>query len=117
VQRLYDAMLAVRGGEADGEELHAPRLRLRLLRSLHWLASRASQRLRERQPALSYMAYRSGVAREVSQALRPNLFPCEGPSTIITYQVLSASSHLDASECFMLAISGGLLFMCQCWVS
>lgn len=65
VQRLYEALLAVRGGEAGGEELHAPRLRLRLLRSLHWLASRAAQRLRDRQPTLSYMAYRSSTAREV----------------------------------------------------
>ncbi|CAL8471349.1 g10891 [Coccomyxa elongata] len=65
VQRVYDALLAVRGGEPGGEELHAPRLRLRLLRSLHWLAQRSAERLRDRQPGLSYMAYRSGVAREV----------------------------------------------------
>ncbi len=68
VQRVYDTLLAVRGGEAGGEELHAPRLRLRLLRSLHWLAQRSAERLRDRQPGLSYMAYRSGVAREVGHA-------------------------------------------------
>lgn len=65
MQRVYDALLAVRGGEAGGEELHAPRLRLRLLRSLHALAQRAAQRLRDRQPGLSYMAHRSALSREV----------------------------------------------------
>ena len=65
MQRVYDSLLAVRGGEAGGEELHAPRLRLRLLRSLRGLVGRAAERARERAPLAGYMAHRSGAAREV----------------------------------------------------
>lgn len=65
MQRVYDQLLAVRGNEAGGEELHTPQLRLRLLRSLARLLTRAAQRLRQRLPQLSYTQRRRGGAREV----------------------------------------------------
>ena len=54
MQRVYDQLLAVRGGEAGGAELHAPALRLRLLRSLARLLGRAAQTLRQRLPSLPH---------------------------------------------------------------
>lgn len=65
MQRVYDQLLAVRGGEAGGAELHAPRLRLRLLRSLARLLARAAGALRQRLPSLSYSQRRRGAMREV----------------------------------------------------
>ena len=72
MQRVYDQLLAVRGGEAGGEELHAPQLRLRLLQSLRRLLSRAAQQFRERLPSLSYTQRRRGAMREASPS-PPNL--------------------------------------------
>jgi len=64
VQRCYEALLAVRGGEEAGDALHRPALRLRLLRSLLWLLRRAGGRLRERAPSLAGLALLPGARRE-----------------------------------------------------
>jgi len=63
VQRCYEALLAVRGGEEAGDALHRPALRLRLLRSLLWLLRRAGSRLRERAPSLAGLALLPGARR------------------------------------------------------
>ena len=70
MRRVYDQLLAVRGGEAGGEELHAPQLRLRLLQSLRRALAAAAQRLRERLPSLSSAQRRRGALREVSAPAR-----------------------------------------------
>ncbi len=64
MQRCYEALLAVRGGEEAGDALHRPALRLRLLRSLLWLLRRAGGRLRERAPSLAGLALLPGARRE-----------------------------------------------------
>ncbi len=64
MQRCYEALLAVRGGEEAGDALHRPALRLRLLRSLLWLLRRAGSRLRERAPSLAGLALLPGARRE-----------------------------------------------------
>ena len=69
MRRVYDQLLAVRGGEAGGEELHAPQLRLRLLQSLRRLLAAAAQRLREHLPSLSVAQRRRGAQREVQASL------------------------------------------------
>ena len=73
MQRVYDQLLAVRGGEAGGAELHAPALRLRLLRSLARLLGRAAQTLRQRLPSLPHSQRRRGALREVRLPLHPRL--------------------------------------------
>ena len=71
MQRVYDQLLAVHGGEAGGAELHAPALRLRLLRSLARLLGRAGQTLRQRLPSLPHSQRRRGARREVWLPLHP----------------------------------------------
>ncbi len=71
MRRVYDQLLAVRGGEASGEELHAPQLRLRLLQSLRRLLAAAAQQLRERLPSLSVAQRRRGALREVCASPTP----------------------------------------------
>ena len=69
MQRVYDQLLAVRGGEAGGAELHEPGLRLRLLRSLARLLGRSTQALRQRLPSLPHSQRRRGALREVGRPL------------------------------------------------
>ena len=69
MQRCYEALLAVRGGEEGGDQLHRPALRLRLLRSLLWLLNRSAGRLRDRAPNLAGLALLSGARREVPAQL------------------------------------------------
>lgn len=49
--RVYDALLAVRGGEQHGRELHTPSLRLQVLASTLLLLQATEGRLRVQAPA------------------------------------------------------------------
>ena len=80
MRRVYDQLLAVRGGEASGEELHAPQLRLRLLQSLRRLLA-AGRAAAARAPALALRrpAPPGRAARGVRQS-HSMIYPCQRAS-------------------------------------
>ncbi|KAL4426022.1 hypothetical protein ABPG75_010038 [Micractinium tetrahymenae] len=59
VVRVYEALLSVRGGDEAGDALHAPALRLRLLRSLATAIAAAKDKLLDRAPG-AFGGYRGG---------------------------------------------------------
>lgn len=63
--RAYGALLAVRGGDPQSEELHAPALRLRLLRALALAISAARDKLLDAAPGAALGAGLRGGRREV----------------------------------------------------
>ncbi|PSC67210.1 nuclear pore complex NUP155 [Micractinium conductrix] len=59
VVRVYEALLSVRGGDEAGDALHAPSLRLRLLRSLAAVIAAAKDKLLDRPPG-AFGGHRGG---------------------------------------------------------
>ena len=71
VLRVYDSLLSRRGGDLHGDELHAPILRLRVLRSAAQLVAEAKDTLAQRGAAGGgYAAGRGGSRREASALIQ-----------------------------------------------
>ena len=65
---MYEGLLALRGGEAGGEEAHDPRLRAALLAALAALGKRWAQRVQHQAPLAMPPSRWSHFHREVRNA-------------------------------------------------
>ena len=65
---VYEGLLALRGGEAGGEEAHDPRLRAALLAALAALGKRWAQRVQHQAPLAMPPSRWSHFHREVRSA-------------------------------------------------
>lgn len=65
--RVYDELLRQAGGEGEGDKLHLPLVRLRLLRSQLEVLQAATQRVRESLPGVTFGPLQGAPRREVSR--------------------------------------------------
>ncbi|EFN51092.1 hypothetical protein CHLNCDRAFT_141404 [Chlorella variabilis] len=107
VVRVYESLLSVRGGDDAGDALHAPSLRLRLLRSLAALIAAAKDKLLDRAPGAAFGGYRGGRREAGLLAAACEAYAAEARRLLPAAEAEQLAAQFDALLTALQPLVGG----------
>ncbi|KAL4425159.1 hypothetical protein ABPG77_008264 [Micractinium sp. CCAP 211/92] len=106
VVRVYEALLSVRGGDEAGDALHAPALRLRLLRSLAAAITAAKDKLLDRAPG-AFGGYRGGRREAGLLAAACEAYAAEARRLLPAAEAERLAAQFEALQAALQPLLGG----------
>ncbi|KAI3427442.1 hypothetical protein D9Q98_010357 [Chlorella vulgaris] len=107
VVRVYEALLSTRGSDEGGDALHAPLLRLRLLRSLAALITAAKDKLLDRAPGAALGGYRGGRREAGLLAAACEAYAAEARRLLPAPEAEQLGAQFDALHATLQPLLGG----------
>ncbi|PRW05942.1 nuclear pore complex Nup155 isoform B [Chlorella sorokiniana] len=103
---VYEALLSIRGGDEAGDALHAPALRLRLLRSLAAVIAAAKDKLQDRAPG-AFGGYRGGRREAGLLAAACEAYAAEARRLLPAAEAERLAAQFEALQAALQPLVGG----------